>query len=193
MDYVQRYIDVGMFYADPADEEILHLMEEYLGGRKAVFLLSAQPVNFTKFSDSGDELGLMPYISEDGSKNIYMYNSNFLFGISKRLTEPGNEKKLENAIKLLSLLFSPEGQATLLGEESPCVMSVLDNAVVSEDSLIYDAQIAMREGRAFPMTYAGWENVLADMGQAYKEWFRGENGMDGPACIARMDELRQEA
>ena len=40
------------------------------------------------------------------------------------------------------------------------------------------------------MTYAGWENVLSDMGQAYKEWLRGENGMDGPGAIARMDELQ---
>lgn len=42
------------------------------------------------------ELGMMPYISEDGSKNIYAYNPSQYFGISKRLTEPGNEKKLEN-------------------------------------------------------------------------------------------------
>ena len=69
-------------------------------------------------------------------------------------------------------------------------MSVLDNASLPENALIYDAQQALREGRAFPMTYARWENVLADMGQAYKEWFRG-NGVDGPGCIARMDMLQR--
>lgn len=70
------------------------------------------------------------------------------------------------------------------------MLSVLDTQAVSEDALIYDAQQALWDGRAFPMTYAHWENVLSDMGQAYKEWFRGENGMDGPRCIARMDELQ---
>lgn len=59
-----------------------------------------------------------------------------------------------------------------------------------EDSLIYDTQQALWDGRAFLMTYVGWENVLADMGQAYKDWLRGDNGMDGPGCIARMDELQ---
>ena len=73
------------------------------------------------------------------------------------------------------------------------MLSLLDGSGVPETSLIYDAQQALREGRAFPMTYAGWENVLADMGQAYKEWFRGENGMDGPGCIARMDALQQSS
>ncbi len=58
--------------------------------------------------------------------------------------------------------------------------------------MIYDAQQAMQEGRAFPMTYAGWENVLADIGLAYKEWFRGENNTDGKDCIARMDELQRD-
>lgn len=27
----------------------------------------------------------------------------------------------------------------------------------------------MRDGRAFPQTYVGWENILADTGQAYVE------------------------
>lgn len=192
MDYVQRYIDIGMLCTDPQDRDAPDLIMDYLGNRKAVFCTAVQMVNITEFPDTGDELGVMPYISEDGSKNVYMYNPSLYFGISKRLTEPGNEEKLENAIKILSLMFSSEGQAIFVTEETPCVMSVLNHADLKEDALIYDAQQAMREGRAFPMTYANWENVLADMGQAYKEWFRGENDMDGAKCIARMDELQKD-
>ncbi|MCI8549607.1 MAG: carbohydrate ABC transporter substrate-binding protein [Lachnospiraceae bacterium] len=193
MDYVQRYIDIGMFYTDPEDRGNPELILDYLGERKAVFCTMTATVNITEFPDTGDKLGMMPYIGEDGSKNIYMYNPSSYIGISKRLTEPGNEEKLENAIKILSLLYSPEGQAAFISEETPCMMSVLDGDAVSEDSLIYDAQQALWEGRAFPMTYAHWENVLSDMGQAYKEWFRGENGMDGKQCIARMDELQKSS
>lgn len=191
MEYVQRYIDIGMFHTDPEDRNNPDLILDYLGNRKAVFCTTVQLVNITEFPDTGDKLGMMPFLSEDGSKNIYMYSPAYYFGISKRLTLPGNEKKLENAVKLLSLLFSPEGQATFVSQETPCVMSVLDRADVPEDSLIYDAQQALRQGRAFKMTYAHWEHVLADMGQAYKEWFRGENGMDGSKCIARMDALQK--
>ncbi|WP_295747970.1 ABC transporter substrate-binding protein [uncultured Oscillibacter sp.] len=191
MDYVQRYIDIGMFHADPEDRSSPRLILDYLGGRRAVFCTAVQTVNITAFPETGDQLGLMPFISENGSKNLYMYNPTCYFGISKRLTEPGNEKKLENAIRILSLLFSPEGQAAFITEETPCVMSVLDSAVIPEGNLIHDAQQALWEGRAFPMTYVRWENVLSEMGQAYKEWFRGENGMDGPGCIARMDALQR--
>ena len=191
MDYVQRYIDIGMFHTDPADRGNPQLILDYLGNRKAVFCTAVQTVNITRFPDTGDELGIMPFISEDGGKNVYMYSPSFYFGISKRLTEPGNEKKLEDALRILSLLFSPEGQDAFLTEETPCVIGVLKSAEVPEDAMVYDARQALREGRAFPMTYAGWESVLADMGQAYKEWFRGENGVDGPQCIARMDALQQ--
>lgn len=191
MDLVQRYIDMGMFTVDPEDRINVELIQDYLGGRKAVFCTAVQPVSYTEFPDTGDELGMMPYIGEDDGKNVYMYSPFWYFGISRRLTEPGNEKKLENAVKLFSLLFSPEGQSTLITDSTPCVMSALDSAAVPEDALIYDARQALRSGYAFPMTYAGWDGVLADIGQAYKEWFRGENGMDGPSCVARMDALQQ--
>lgn len=55
----------------------------------------------------------MPFISEDGSKNLYMYSPSSYIGISRRLTEPEDEKKLENAVKLLSLLFFGGGAGGL--------------------------------------------------------------------------------
>ena len=193
MDLAERYMDMGMFYADPEDRNSPTLILDYLGQRKAVFCTAVQTVNISEFPDTKDQIGIMPFISEDGSKNIYMYSPTYYFGISKRLTDPGNEKKLEDAVRLLSLLYSPEGQAVFVDEATPCLMSTLNNADVQEDSMIYDAGQALQDGRAFPMTYAGWEQVLSDMGQVYKEWFRGEGGMDKDQCIARMDELMQDA
>lgn len=190
MDYVQKYIDIGMCNTDPEDRDNSTVVNEYLYGRKAVFFIGAWSPSVTVVPETGDELGIMPYISEDGSKNIYMYNPTSYIGISRRLMEPGNEEKLENAVKLLTFLFSPEGQSAFINENTPYIMSVLGQATVSENSMIYDAQQAMNEGRAFRMTYAHWENVLSDMGQAYKDWFRGENDMDGAAAIDRMDELQ---
>lgn len=190
MDYVQKYIDIGMLEVDPQDRANNELITYYLGKRKAVFFTAAATSSYTAF-ENGDELGLMPYLGEDGSKNIYMYAPSCYFGLSKDLTKPGNEKKLEDALKVMSLLYSEEGQEALFGDDSPCRLSILDSSSVPEDSIIHDAQQALRDGRAFPMTYAHWEDVLADMGQAYKEWFWGENDMDGAKCIARMDELQQ--
>lgn len=192
MDYVKQYMDIGMFHTDPQDINNPELLLSYLGNRQAVFCTAVQTVNITEFPETGDKLGMMPFISKDGGKNIYMYSPSFYFGLSSRLTELGNEKKLEDAVKLLSLVYSEEGQAAFIDETTPCVMSTLNSTVVPEDALIYDAHQAFLEGRAFPMTYTGWEPVLPDIGQAYKEWLRSENDMDGTKCIARMDELMQQ-
>ena len=153
MDYVQRYMDLGMFTTDPEDRNNPDVFLDYLGNRKAVFCTAVMTLSITEIPETGDKIGMMPFISEDGSKNIYMYNPTSYIGISRRLTEPGNEEKLQQAVQLLSLLYSPEGQETFLTEETPCVLSVLESDVLSPDALVYDAQRAMREGRAFPMTY----------------------------------------
>ena len=192
MDYVRRYMDIGMFTTDPEDRNNPDIILDYLGNRRAVFCTAVMTVNITEFPETGDKIGMMPFISEDGSKNIYMYNPTSYIGISRRLTEPGNEEKLQQAVQLLSLLYSPEGQEAFLTEETPCVLSVLESGRLSPEALVYDAQRAMWEGRAFPMTYAGWEGILSDVGQAFKEWLRGEGAMDGPACIERMDALQRD-
>lgn len=189
MEDIQRYINMGMFSVDPQDRSNTELIQDELGNRKAVFCTSMVTVSTTELPN-GDQLGMMPYISGDGSKNAYIYNPYGYIGLSNRLTQPGNEKKLENAVKLLSLLYSPEGQAAFTTERTPYILSVLDDAGIPEDALLYDAWQAQRQSRIFPMTYTGWENVLYDMGQVFKKWFQGAEGIDGPASIALMDSLQ---
>lgn len=189
MKEVQRYLNMGMFTADPQDRSNQKLIQEELGSRRAVFCTSMASVTGTDLPN-GDELGMMPYISGDGKKNAYIYSPAGYIGISRRLTQPGNEKKLENAVKLLSLLYSPEGQAAFTTERTPCILSALDDADVPEDAFLYDAWQAQRQGRVFPVTYTGWEEVLFDMGRMYKEWFRGTEGVDGPTAITLMDGIQ---
>ena len=117
MDYVQKYIDIGMFNADPEDHYDGGVLNSYLGERKAVFCTALQTLASTRL-ENGDEIGLMPFITE----------------------------------------------------QTPCVLSVLNNAAVPEGAPIHDARQAMRDGRAFPQTNVGWENILSNIGQAYFVW-----------------------
>ena len=189
MDYVQQYIDIGMYSADPKERSAQDVITEELGNRQAMFCTSMLEVSKTELP-GGDQLGMMPYISEDDSNNIYIYQPVSYIGISSRLTEPGNEKKLEDALKLLSLLYSPDGQDTFINDQTLCRLSVLASATAEEDSLIYDALLAQRDGRVFPITFTRWENILYDMGKVCKRWFGGENGLDSAKCISILDELQ---
>ena len=111
MDYVQKYLDIGMFCTDPEDRINPELILDEMGNRRAMFCTMVQSVNITELPN-GDKLGMMPYIGEDGSKNIYMYSPSSYIGISSRLTEPGNEKKLEDAVRILTLLRGRKHSST---------------------------------------------------------------------------------
>ena len=71
MNYIQKYIDIGMFNADPEDHSDGNVLKNFVGVRKAVFCTSMQALGSTQL-ENGDEIGLMPFISKDGSKNLYM-------------------------------------------------------------------------------------------------------------------------
>lgn len=148
MDYVQQYIDAGMFSTDPDDRGNQDLITEEMGNRRVMFCTSMLDVSTTKLPN-GDELGMMPYISEDGSNNIYIYSPATYIGISNRLTQPGNEKKLKAAVDFLSLLYSPEGQEVFITDRTPCRLSML-NTAVEKDSFVFDAWQAQREEGSLP-------------------------------------------
>lgn len=101
MDYVQKYIDIGMFNADPEDHSDGNALKNFVGTRQAVFCTSMQALGSTQL-ENGDEIGIMPFISEDGGKNLYMYSPSCYIGISRALTEPGNEEKLEYAVMTMT-------------------------------------------------------------------------------------------
>lgn len=54
MDYVQKYIDVGMFNADPEDHSDGNVLKNFVGARKAVFCTAMQTLSSTQL-ENGDE------------------------------------------------------------------------------------------------------------------------------------------
>jgi raffinose/stachyose/melibiose transport system substrate-binding protein len=48
-----------------------------------LFLLGSKK-GIGETDDTGDKFGLMPYLSEDGSQNVYILNMERFYGLSKR-------------------------------------------------------------------------------------------------------------
>ncbi|MCM1167823.1 MAG: ABC transporter substrate-binding protein, partial [Ruminococcus sp.] len=72
LDYAQKYIDIGMFETLPDDPSNTAVMIDCMSERKAVFFTMSALLDSPM--ENGDEWGMMPYIGEDGSKNVYMYS-----------------------------------------------------------------------------------------------------------------------
>ena len=64
--------------------------------------------------DTKDKFGLMPYLSEDGSQNVYILNVTRYHGLSKKLEE--DPQKLEDALKVMEILSSVEGTTAVYDE-----------------------------------------------------------------------------
>lgn len=83
MEYIQKWKDMGMFTANEknsrSDEET---RKEFMEGNTLFLLGSKKGIGET--DDTGDKFGLMPYLSEDGSQNVYILNMERFYGLSKR-------------------------------------------------------------------------------------------------------------
>ena len=78
---------------------------EFMEGNTLFLIGSKNGIGET--DDTKDQFGLMPYLSEDGSQNVYILNVTRYHGLSKKLEE--NPQKLEDALKVMEILSSVEG------------------------------------------------------------------------------------
>ena len=189
--YMQKLIDIGFF--ELVEENPLSTsVENGLYSGNTLFAISQSAFNPDGGKDvTDDEFGLMPFISEDGSANYYIYNPGSFIGISKRLLEEGNEEKLANALKLLELYATELGQQAL--NYNAEVFPILRDATVDASSALYDAYNASLEGRMVRLKYTTWNEygLITPVGDALKNWVLGEgNGQD---ITAAMKEIRQQA
>lgn len=188
-DYIQRWVDVGLLhYSSPDTSPNEHFRE----GNTAFFVGNLYAWN-TKDDGTGDVIKPLPYLSEDGTQNMFISNTVRAYGLSKRLEEPGNEQKLEDALKVMELLSTDEGMTRIMERyESPSAkICSLKDWVMPETSPHYDYRDFIAEGHVAPLLYAGWENIMADTGNAFFAYLRGE--CTGQDVLELMDARQAEA
>ena len=189
--YLQKLIDLGFF--ELLDENPTSTgVENGLYSGNTLFAISQSAFN----PDGGkevteDEFGLMPFISEDGTANYYIYNPTSFIGLSKTLLEEGNEQKLEYALKIVELYATEAGQEAL--NYNAETFPILSDSDISTDSYLYDAYHASLEGRMERLKYTTWNEygLITPIGDAFKNWIIGEGS--GQDITAAMKEIRQEA
>ena len=99
MEYIQKWKNLGMLdcsNSDPVDDS--KTREAFIKGN-ALFLLGPQN-GIMDSEDTTDKFGLMPYLSEDGSKNIFILNVNRFYGLNKKL-----EIDPEKLMQRISMVF----------------------------------------------------------------------------------------
>ena len=171
MEYIQKWKDLGMFTVNKknprSDDET---RKEFMEGNTLFLIGSKNGIGET--DDTKDQFGLMPYLAEDGSQNVYILNVTRYHGLSKKLEE--NPQKLEDALKVMEILSSVEG-TTAVYDESKLKSSLLPFKDWNADDTYYgDIADEINAGNTAPLIYAGWENALVTTGNRMLEYLQDQ-------------------
>ena len=169
MEYIQKWKDIGMLdssNSDPTDDG--KTKEAFIKG-KSLFLLGPQN-GIMDSEDTMDKFGLMPYLSEDGSKNVFILNVNRFYGLNKKLEN--NPEKLEDALKVMKVLSTVEGTSALYPESTLKAGLLPFKDAKADDTYYADISDFINAGNTTPFIYSGWENTIVNTGTKMLEFMQ---------------------
>lgn len=158
--YFQQWIDCGLLNGDSDALAINECRNNFYEGNTA-FLVGSMDRLTQNEDGSGDQYGLMPYLSPDGTENMYITSVRRYYGLNKHLEDPGNEQKLEDALHFMEVLSTEEGQKALEGNHASSV-SPLKDSEIADDSPYKEAVEEIQKGHGTSAFYVGWEGVISD-------------------------------
>lgn len=167
---LDEWRDIGMLCGDgseTSDDETRKMMAK----GNTLFLLGSN-VDFRE-GETEDEFGLMPYLSEDGSSNIYLMNTVSFVGLNKRLADKGNERKLADALHVMELLSTVEGLEAFSPNSASNYLLPLKEYSIPDDNDLKPIEDALNGGATAPFLYAGWEDVIVPIGNTMIDYVTG--------------------
>lgn len=174
MKELDRWRDLGMLNGsgDPADDE---KTRKIMAEGNTLFMLGS--ANTFTAEETTDEFGLMPYLSEDGTQNVYILSVSRYIGLNKNLEEPGKEQKLEDALHIMEVLSTVEGMQAFNSYYSTASLLPLKDFDAGENSRYAEIQDELEAGFTAPFIYSGWENILVDVGETMQDYIKGEKDL----------------
>mgnify|MGYP002517980392 CR=1 FL=1 len=186
--FVQQWIDDGLLNLDHPTFQANDCNALFRQGNAAFYLGSLG--RYTQNEDgTGDQYGVLPYLSPDGTSNAYILQVNRYYGLNKQLEEPGNEQKLEDALHFLEVLSTPEGYSAVIGENA-AILCALRDFIPPETSPYHDALQEINSGHLAPLIYSGWDDYVVNFGNAIRSWVNGK--MTGTDALAALDRTQQD-
>ena len=181
IEYMQRWIDLGIingkWYGKTTEDAISHFRE----GNTAFFIYGGT-FRFSQNEDgTGDQYGLIPWLSMDGSGNRYITNTACYYGLNADLEKPKNKQKLQDVLKFMSFISTEEGQKLLPGNPQQFMsLSSIDMNVSEEYEKIMET---LNAGFSAPLVYAGWEDLIVPIGRECLKWYAGKSTGDNVIAV----------
>lgn len=176
MQLLERWRDIGFLNAEGTPDSDSDTKAQMVAGN-TLFLIGNSNSLSDEHGDGSkivDEFRLMPYLSEDGNHNVFILNVSRYVGLNKHLGEKGNEKKLEDALKVMDVLSTVDGINSLDPTQASSRLLPLKDATLTEDNYYYTVVDELNSGHTAAFIYSGWENIIVDAGQKMIDFVKGE-------------------
>ena len=174
MAYVQKWKDIGMLN-DSGDALDDNVTRQRMTEGNTLFLIGGTN-GIVESDDNADKFGLMPYLSEDGTQNVFVLKVNRFYGLNK----------LEDALKVMRVLSTVEGSSALIPAKTlKCSLLPFKDAK-ADDTYYADVADVLNAGNTAPFIYSGWENTIVTTGTKMLDFIKGDATMED--VIRQMDE-----
>lgn len=182
MAYVQKWKDIGMLN-DSGDALDDNVTRQRMTEGNTLFLIGGTN-GIVESDDNADKFGLMPYLSEDGTQNVFVLKVNRFYGLNKKLEQ--NPQKLEDALKVMRVLSTVEGSSALIPAKTLKCSLLPFNDAKADDTYYADVADVLNAGNTAPFIYSGWENTIVTTGTKMLDFIKGDATMED--VIRQMDE-----
>lgn len=189
----QELIDAGAFdYEKNKDLWDRGVFRERMETGEAAmqFAWGGQDQLFGVLEGNEKKYAVMPFRNYNGDAFLGT-NTNYHIGLSKKLKEAGNEKKLKNALRIMEWFSTEEGQSQLTTVNGSIIYP-LKNAknkqIIPQFRELWNQNL---DGIKAPMLYTGYEDILIQTAEYIIEAVKGEHTLDG--LVELIDELHRSA
>ena len=182
MAYVQKWKDIGMLN-DSGDVLDDNVTRQRMAEGNTLFLMGGTN-GIVESDDNADKFGLMPYLSEDGTQNVFVLKVNRFYGLNKKLEQ--NPQKLEDALKVMRVLSTVEGSSVLIPAKTLKSSLLPFKDAKAEGTYYADVADVLNAGNTAPFIYSGWENTIVTTGTKMLDFIKGDATMED--VIRQLDE-----
>lgn len=182
MAYVQKWKDIGMLN-DSGDVLDDNVTRQRMAEGNTLFLMGGTN-GIVESDDNADKFGLMPYLSVDGTQNVFVLKVNRFYGLNKKLEQ--NPQKLEDALKVMRVLSTVEGSSALIPAKTLKSSLLPFKDAKAEGTYYADVADALNAGNTAPFIYSGWENTIVTTGTKMLDFIKGDATMED--VIRQLDE-----
>lgn len=168
---LNRWREMGMLNGDgtPTDDTAT---KKFVSEGNTLFLVGNSNDLLDK-TDTSDTYRLMPFLSEDGSQNIFVLVVSRYVGLNKKLGEPENQAKLQDALHVMEILSTEEGIRSLEPSQSSSRLLPLKDWTPGPDSYYVDMLDDLNSGHTANNVYSGWENIVVPVGEKMIDFICG--------------------